>query len=190
MFLNRLSVLSKRGLSAAWLKLMSSKVPPFSTEDYHKRLQKIAVLYVNVEVNLILCEWNHSTTDSKPGTGTGWWYQPIYQEAKGLWAINRLVVLPGTVLVQSQSVNHVPGKWEGKLTGRTQHPQICDATGWPAVASKHHQPLCKGRSDSGQLWREVTQEYQTSPTNEVCNWRTDLLRGCRILDPDLMRRLD
>ena len=69
--------------------------------------------------------------------------------------------------------------WEmgGRVTGRAQCPEICEATSWPALSSRQSAsstPFSVGQS-RGQLQKgELTTNL---PNNQVCNWRTDLHYG-------------
>ena len=124
-------------------------MPPFSMEDYYKLLQKIAVLEtkiyrleVNVEVN---GSYGNDTT------------LPVTQNNGQKHANTRLTSTSKTTMKQegcgtdNKSTRGSPPwnsfgakpksksfSWEmgGRLTGRTQRPEICDTTGWPALPSR------------------------------------------------------
>uniref|UniRef100_A0A8C9XI99 OSK domain-containing protein n=1 Tax=Sander lucioperca TaxID=283035 RepID=A0A8C9XI99_SANLU len=122
-------------------------MPPFSVEDYYKLLQKIVILEtklqrleVNLEVNgscgndttLLLTQNNgqkHAntrltstckTTDKQEGCGIS------NKSTSDSPPWNSFGAKP-----KSKSFS-----WKGRLTGRAQHPEICDMNGWPALPSR------------------------------------------------------
>ena len=120
-------------------------MPPFSTEDYHKLLQKIAVLEtkmhrleVNVEIN---GQYGNDTT------------LPIFQNSEREQANTRLTGTtkarpePGVNGSKSNSPpwnslgakpkhHKIPPSDMGRrLSGRTQHPEMDYDTEWPALPS-------------------------------------------------------
>lgn len=125
-------------------------MPPFSTDDSLKLLQKIAVLEtkirrleVNVEVNG-LC--GNDTT------------LPLNQHSGQEHANTRLISTIKTTKKQEGCVSgnkstsgsppwnslgarpmskSFPWEMRGRLTGRAQRSEICDGTGWPALSSRH-----------------------------------------------------
>ncbi|CAJ1066511.1 uncharacterized protein LOC118313818 [Xyrichtys novacula] len=105
-------------------------MPHFSTDDYHKLLQKIAVLETKInrlEANVdrngrcgnetTSCDQNHNTQ-----------LITIDQEDYG-----------SSNASSSDSLGAKPksSHWNmgGQVTSRAQHPEICDETGWPKLSS-------------------------------------------------------
>ena len=124
-------------------------MPPFSTDDYHKLLQKIAVqettiqqLEVNVEVNgqygnettLLMTQISGqeqanrqliSTTKKQEAGGYG-----SKSISSPPW--NSLGAKPKHKSCTDKSLPSDIGR---QLTGRNQHPETRDETGWPALPS-------------------------------------------------------
>uniref|UniRef100_A0A667WYM3 SGNH hydrolase-type esterase domain-containing protein n=1 Tax=Myripristis murdjan TaxID=586833 RepID=A0A667WYM3_9TELE len=126
-------------------------MPPFSTDDYHKLLQKITVLEnkihrleLNVEVNG-LCgnnttlPWTQSSGHEHANANT-WLISTTKalkkQEGQEPDNISASGSPPWNTLGAKPKSKSLPGKMGGRVTGRTQRPEICDATGWPALSKQ------------------------------------------------------
>lgn len=168
----------------------SSKMLPFSTDDYHRLLQKIAVL----ETKIHRLEVNVKVNEQCGNDTTIPWIQNSGQDH----ANTRLITVGKTSKKQEGCVstngsppwNSLGAKpksksfpWDmgGCMTGRAQRPQICDVTGWPALSSRAPlQPLFLVGHSCGQLWKgELTTNL---PNNQLCNCTTDLHHCRRTLD--------
>ncbi|XP_034005651.1 guanylate kinase 1b isoform X1 [Trematomus bernacchii] len=123
-------------------------MPQFSTDDFHKRLQKMAVLemkmqrlQLNVEVNGL--GWNDTTLPVLQKNGKGHANLQLvssYKDSK-----EQEGCVPGNTYTSgSPPWNSLSAKPKSKsfpwdlgerITGRVQRPEICDATGWPALLS-------------------------------------------------------
>lgn len=167
-------------------------MPPLSTEDYHKLLQKIVVLEtkihrleVNVEVNG-LC--GNDTT------------LPLAQISRQELANPRLTredkataEQVGSVLCNETTRSSPP--WDqlgakpknktrpwatgGRLTGRTQRPEICDETGWPALPPRQSASSTPA-SGRTQLWKaargRINNKLPEQSSIEVQNRFSPLMR--------------
>nr|XP_040025023.1 uncharacterized protein LOC120812889 [Gasterosteus aculeatus aculeatus] len=123
-------------------------MPPFSTEDYHKLLQKILLpetkvnrLEVNVEANgpcgnnttLAMTQnsgQEHARTQLTSNDGT---MKKLEDSVQGNKSTSDNP--PWTTL--GAKPKRRPDKGE-RITGRTQRPDICDLADWPALPSRHN----------------------------------------------------
>uniref|UniRef100_A0A0F8ASY6 Uncharacterized protein n=1 Tax=Larimichthys crocea TaxID=215358 RepID=A0A0F8ASY6_LARCR len=151
-------------------------MPPFSTDDYHKLLQKIAVLEtkihrleVNVEVN---GQCGNETT------------LPLPQNSEKKQANRKLIST--TKMQQEPGVNGTksttpfwnslgakprhhklpPSDMGRRLTGRTQHPETHDDTEWPALPSNRNSsstPLPKRK----QRWTGSTTKTKSKSPQDT-----------------------
>lgn len=48
----------------------------------------------------------------------------------------QVIVLPGTLLGAKPKYKSFYWEMGGRVTGRAQRPEVCDATGWPALSSR------------------------------------------------------
>ncbi|KAK0137854.1 hypothetical protein N1851_025936 [Merluccius polli] len=127
-------------------------MPPFSTDDYHKLLQKIAVLEtkilrleVNVEVN---GQYGNETT------------LPMTQ-ISGKEQANRQM-LCAKPKHNSWKDKSLPSDMGRRLTGRTQHLETCDDTEWPALPSSSSTgERYEAKSYTKRLQKELTTGPQT-----------------------------
>ena len=121
-------------------------MPPLSADDYHKLLQKIAVLEtkihrleVNVEVNglggndttLPLAQINGQELASTRLTST----DKATTKQVGSVLINKSTSSspPWNHLGAKPKNKSFPWAMGGRLTGRAQRAEVCDETGWPAL---------------------------------------------------------
>ncbi|XP_035495616.2 uncharacterized protein LOC118313818 [Scophthalmus maximus] len=119
-------------------------MPPFSVDDYHKLLQKIAVLETkihrlegNVEVNGqygndTTLPWNQNSGQDNANTRL----VSTTEKREGRAQVN----ISTNYLWNSHGArpeNKLPHCDMGRqVTGRAQRSEICDATGWPALPSR------------------------------------------------------
>ncbi|KAK0155338.1 hypothetical protein N1851_002348 [Merluccius polli] len=131
-------------------------MPPFSTDDYYKLLQKIAVLEtkilrleVNVEVN---GQYGNETT------------LPITQ-ISGKEQANRqmLCAKPKHNSCKDKSP---PSDMGRRLTGRTQHLETCDDTEWPALPS-HRRVSSTPVPRRKQPWNVAKTKRKSKPTKDT-----------------------
>jgi len=124
-------------------------MPPFSTDDFHKLQQKMAVLErkmqrleVNVEVNGLWCG-NNTTLPVLQDNGKGYANPQLVssykvsKEQEGCVLGNKSTSgsPPWNSLGAKPKSKSFPWDLGGRITGRAQRSEICDATGWPALLS-------------------------------------------------------
>lgn len=123
-------------------------MPLFYTDDYHKLLQKIAVLEtkinrleINVEVNGLY--GNDSTLPLTLNDGHEHamsqltsYHATEKQEDRELGNKSTGGSPPWNSLGAKPKSESFPWGKGGQVTGRTQHPEICDASGWPALPTR------------------------------------------------------
>ncbi|KAK0142424.1 hypothetical protein N1851_019869 [Merluccius polli] len=138
------------------MPLVSYKMPPFSTDDYHKLLQKIAVLEtkilrleVNVEVN---GQYGNETT------------LPMTQ-ISGKEQANRQM-LCAKPKHNSWKDKSLPSDMGRRLTGRTQHLETRDDTEWPALPS-HRRDSSTPVPRRKQPWNVAKTKSKSSPTKDT-----------------------
>ncbi|KAK0143092.1 hypothetical protein N1851_018792 [Merluccius polli] len=131
-------------------------MPPFSTDDYYKLLQKIAVLEtkilrleVNVEVN---GQYGNETT--LPMTQISG-----KEQAKG----QMLCAKPKQNSCKDKSPPSDMGRW---LTGRTQHLETRDDTEWPALPS-HRRVSSTPVPRRKQPWNVAKTKSKSKPTKDT-----------------------
>ncbi|KAK0151822.1 hypothetical protein N1851_006803 [Merluccius polli] len=131
-------------------------MPPFSTDDYYKLLQKIAVLEtkilrleVNMEVN---GQYGNETT------------LPMTQ-ISGKEQANRqmLCAKPRHNSCKDKSP---PSDMGRRLTGRTQHLETCDDTEWPALPS-HRRVSSTPVPRRKQPWNVAKTKSKSKPTKDT-----------------------
>lgn len=176
-------------------KLISLKMPPLSTDDYHKLLQKIAVLEtkihrleVNVEVNGLNGLGGNDTT------------LPLPQISGQELANTRLTSADTATMKQVGSVlcykstsssppwNHLGAKpknkscpWVtgGRLTGRAQRAEICDETGWPALPPRQNASSTPVSART-QPWKaakgRISNKPPKQPSTELHNRYSPLMK--------------
>ena len=118
-------------------------MPPFSTDDYHKLLQKIAVLEtkiqrleVNVEVNGQY--GNETTLQMTQISGQEQANRQLIsttkkQEAGGYGSKSTSSPPWNSLGARPKNKSSLPLDMGRRLTGRTQHPEAHDETEWPAL---------------------------------------------------------
>ncbi len=129
--------------------LISNKMPPFSTDDFYKLLQKVTVLEtkiqrleVNVEVNGLCGNdttflWSQNSGQEHANTRLISTNKTTKkQEACVLGNKSKSGSPPWNALGAKPKSKSFPWEMGGRVTGRTQRPEICDATGWPALSSR------------------------------------------------------
>ncbi|KAK0148852.1 hypothetical protein N1851_010706 [Merluccius polli] len=131
-------------------------MPPFSTDDYHKLLQKIAVLEtkilrleVNVEVN---GQYGNETT------------LPMTQ-ISGKEQANRQM-LCAKPKYNSWKDKSLPSDMGRRLTGRTQHLETRDDTEWPALPS-HRRVSSTPVPRRKQPWNVAKTKSKSTPTTDT-----------------------
>ncbi|KAK0147921.1 hypothetical protein N1851_012381 [Merluccius polli] len=131
-------------------------MPPFSLADYHKLLQKIAVLEtkflrleVNVEVN---GQYGNETT------------LPMTQ-ISGKEQANRQMPC-AKPKHNSWKDKSPPSDMGRRLTGRTQHLQTCDDTEWPALPS-HRRVSSTPVPRRKQPWNVAKTKSKSKPTKDT-----------------------
>ncbi|KAK0131399.1 hypothetical protein N1851_033892 [Merluccius polli] len=131
-------------------------MPPFSTDDYYKLLQKIAVLEtkilrleVNVEVN---GQYGNETT------------LPMTQ-ISGKEQANRQM-LCATPRHNSCKDKSPPSDMGRRLTGRTQHLETRDDTEWPALPS-HRRVSSTPVPRRKQPWNVAKTKSKSKPTKDT-----------------------
>ncbi|KAK0146587.1 hypothetical protein N1851_014093 [Merluccius polli] len=131
------------------------EMPPFSTADYHKLLQKIAVLEtkvlrleVNVEVN---GQYGNETT------------LPMTQ-ISGKEQANRQMPC-AKPKHNSWKDKSPPSDMGRRLTGRTQHLETCDDTEWPALPS-HRRVSSTPVPRRKQPWNVAKTKSKSKPTKD------------------------
>ncbi|KAK0134097.1 hypothetical protein N1851_030343 [Merluccius polli] len=131
-------------------------MPPFSTDDYHKLLQKMAVLEtkilrleVNVEVN---GQYGNETT------------LPMTQ-ISGKEQANRQM-LCAKPKHNSWKDKSLPSDMGRRLTGRTQHLETCDDTEWPALPS-HRRVSSTPVPRIKQPWNVAKTKSKSKPTKDT-----------------------
>ena len=173
-------------------------MPPFSTDDYHKLLQKIAVLEtkiyrleVNVEVNGIC--GNDSTLPLTQNDGHAMTQLTSYHATKKQEECepgNKSTggSPPWNSLGAKPKSKSSPWGKGGRITGRTQRPEICEATGWPALSSRQSASSTPVASRT-QPW--ITAKGRTSskppqqPTVQLDNRYSPLSQDARAPSDDL-----
>ncbi|KAK0152286.1 hypothetical protein N1851_006336 [Merluccius polli] len=130
-------------------------MPPFSTADYHKLLQKIAVLEtkvlrleVNVEVN---GQYGNETT------------LPMTQ-ISGKEQANRQMPC-AKPQHNSWKDKSPPSDMGRRLTSRTQHLETCDDTEWPALPS-HRRDSSTPVPRRKQPWNVAKTKSKSKPTKD------------------------
>ncbi|KAK0131515.1 hypothetical protein N1851_033772 [Merluccius polli] len=130
-------------------------MPPFSTADYHKLLQKIAVLEtkvlrleVNVEVN---GQYGNETT------------LPMTQ-ISGKEQANRQMPC-AKPQHNSWKDKSPPSDMGRRLTSRTQHLETCDDTEWPALPS-HKRDSSTPVPRRKQPWNVAKTKSKSKPTKD------------------------
>ena len=128
-------------------------MPPFSTDDYYKLLQKIAVLEtkilrleVNVEVN---GQYGNETT------------LPMTQ-ISGREQANRQLLCAKPKHNSWKDKSHT-GR---RLTGRTQHLETRDDTEWPALPS-HRRVSSTPVPRRKQPWNVAKTKSKSTPTKDT-----------------------
>ncbi|KAK0148551.1 hypothetical protein N1851_011108 [Merluccius polli] len=131
-------------------------MPPFSTDDYYKLLQKIAVLETKIlrlEVNLeVNGQYGNETT------------LPMTQ-ISGKEQANRqmLCAKPRHNSCKDKSP---PSDMGRRLTGRTQHLETCDDTEWPALPS-HRRVSSTPVPRRKQPWNVAKTKSKSKPTKDM-----------------------
>ncbi|KAK0151164.1 hypothetical protein N1851_007738 [Merluccius polli] len=131
-------------------------MPPFSTDDYYKLLQKIAVLETNIlrlEVNVeVNGQYGNETT------------LPMTQ-ISGKEQANRqmLCAKPRHNSCKDKSP---PSDMGRRLTGRTQHLETRDDTEWPALPS-HRRVSSTPVPRRKQLWNVAKTKSKSKPTKDT-----------------------
>ncbi|KAK0155797.1 hypothetical protein N1851_001700 [Merluccius polli] len=131
-------------------------MPPFSTDDYHKVLQKIAVLEtkilrleVNVEVN---GQYGNETT------------LPMTQISGKEQANGQM--LCAKPKHNSWKDKSLPSDMGRRLTGRTQHLETRDDTEWPALPS-HRRVSSTPVPWRKQPWNVAKTKSKSKPTKDT-----------------------
>ena len=151
-------------------KLISSKMPPFSTDDYHKLLQKIAVmetkirqLELNAEVNGHYMDETtlpiSQNTDREQANGlltSTTRMQPALRE-KG----NKSTSPPWNSLgAKPKHYKSPPPVMGRRLSGRCQHQETYDSE-WPALPS-HTAVSSTPAPEKKQPWTKATTKTRSS----------------------------
>ncbi|KAK5894034.1 hypothetical protein CesoFtcFv8_010765 [Champsocephalus esox] len=174
-------------------------MPPFSTDDFHKLLQKMAVLEmkmqrleVNVEVNGLCCG-NDTTLPVLQNSGKEYANSKLvssYKDSKeqeGCVPGNKSTSgsPPWNSLGAKPKSKSFPWDLGGRITGRAQHSEICDATGWPALLS----PRKSASSTPKQPWTaakgRITNNPPKPPSVPIQNRYAPLTESRRSLSDDL-----
>ncbi|KAK0142200.1 hypothetical protein N1851_020137 [Merluccius polli] len=129
-------------------------MPPFSLADYHKLLQKIAVLEtkvlrleVNVEVN---GQYGNETT--------------LMTQISGKEQANRQM-LCAKPQHNSWKDKSPPSDMGRRLTSRTEHLETCDDTEWPALPS-HRRDSSTPVPRRKQPWNVAKTKSKSKPTKD------------------------
>ncbi|KAK0156136.1 hypothetical protein N1851_000584 [Merluccius polli] len=131
-------------------------MPPFSTDDYYKLLQKIAVL----EMKILRLEV-HVEVNGQYGNETT---LPMTQ-ISGKEQANRqmLCAKPKHNSCKDKSPPSDTGR---QLTGRTQHLETCDDTEWPALPS-HRRVSSTPVPRRKQPWNVAKTKRKSKPTKDT-----------------------
>lgn len=119
-------------------------MPPFSMDVYHELLQKIEAL----EMKILRLEVNVEVNEQNGNETTLPMLKISQQEQANKWLVSTSKKEEACKLTCSppwnslgakpkhKSGKSLPSDMERRLTARTQHPEISDETGWPALPSR------------------------------------------------------